>query len=45
MKSLLTLLLLKEKELITYWYFILSKKTNVDIKSELNKWLYDYELN
>ena len=35
----------KEKELITYWYFILSKKTNVDIKSELNKWLYDYELN
>ena len=35
----------KEKELITYWYFILSKKTDVDIKSELNKWLYDFELN
>lgn len=35
----------QEKEIITYWYFILSQKTKVDINSDLNKWLYDFEPN
>lgn len=35
----------EDREAITDWYFILSQKTKVDIKSELNKWLYDFDPN
>lgn len=35
----------EDREAITDWYFILSQKTGVDIKSDLNKWLYDFDVN
>lgn len=31
----------EDREAITDWYFMLSQKKGVDIKNELNKWLYD----
>ncbi|KFE97631.1 DUF4844 domain-containing protein [Chryseobacterium luteum] len=35
----------EDREAITDWYFILSQKSEVDIKSDLNKWLYDFDPN
>lgn len=35
----------ENREAIAEWYFILSQKTKVDIKSDLNKWLYDFDPN
>lgn len=35
----------EDREAITYWYFILSQKTKVDIKTDLNEWLYDFDTN
>ena len=35
----------EDREAKTNWYFILSQKTKVDIKSDLNKWLYDFDPN
>ncbi len=35
----------EDREAITDWYFILSQKKEVDIKIELNKWLYDFDPN
>ena len=35
----------EDREAIAEWYFILSQKTKVDIKSDLNKWLYDFDTN
>lgn len=35
----------EDREAITDWYFILAQKTGVDIKNDLNKWLYDFDLN
>lgn len=35
----------EHREAIAEWYFILSQKTKVVIKSDLNKWLYDFDPN
>ena len=33
----------EDREEITNWYFILSQKSEIDIKGDLNKWLYDFD--
>src|SRR5690554_219218 len=35
----------EDREAIVDWYFLLSQKSKIDIKNDLNKWLYDFETN
>lgn len=35
----------EDREAISEWYFLLSQKNKIDIKNDLNKWLYDFNPN
>lgn len=35
----------EDREAIANYYFVLTQKKEIDIKSDLNKWLYGFELN